>query len=353
MERLQHAERAKTEQEVRLSAMKTSIETLGQNIHREEAEGTRRLQEELARFAQQRAQLECVLAAQTASVEELARLVEAVPPAAGSPVAAAEVHVDPYDSTDMLRYLQQEIDTMEQLRAEAATRAARYTSEREALEARVRREAQQRQAQLADNALLERRLHDTVVAATEAAVLQATLEDVASERLFNLGRAAGGSSAAVSASSSRVATPRFRGESAIGGGRGVAALHMSLGVGASRSRSATAANTCSSTPLPEEGVAAAGGGGGGSLHNNNNTTVSLANCGASLSYSTSSPIPAGHRTSLIHVQDTTRMAAPRPLSSAECTPKKMPAVDPSLGGAVGEPPMLPASTLPTTRDERA
>ncbi|KAG5488355.1 uncharacterized protein JKF63_07950 [Porcisia hertigi] len=112
-----------------------------------------------------------------------------------------------YDPTAMIRYLEEEIVAAEGLRAEALSKAEKYVATRVRLERRLAREKQQRIEQQLRTQALRQQLQDTSTAANEAAAAQAIAMEMEVERHLNSARLGGD---LISGTSSTCATPMVR-----------------------------------------------------------------------------------------------------------------------------------------------
>ncbi|GET86428.1 hypothetical protein, conserved [Leishmania tarentolae] len=117
-----------------------------------------------------------------------------------------------YDPTAMIRYLEQEITAAESLRTEALSKAESYVATRERLERRLAREKQKRAEQYSRTQALRQQLQDASTAVNEKETEQTLAMEMEADRHLNSCRFGGD---LISSASSTCATPQLRVMSAV------------------------------------------------------------------------------------------------------------------------------------------
>lgn len=267
----------------------------------------------------------------------------------GAAATTAEVA---YDPTAMIRYLEEEIVAAEGLRTEAVSRAEKYAATRERLERRLAREREQRAEQQSRTEALKQQLQDASTAVNEKATAQEMAMEMEVDRHLNSSRLGGD---LVSSASSACATPKLRAISTAPSrgnstspalGRpwsGHTAGAPDLESRPHDSFLLPSSSTCITAAAPS--AAAGGGGTGVGDVAARPVSVALGEAPPQLSSSVPPHGPAsrdettfsseGTPHTRLLVQNTSRMAAPRPVTSAESTPRRTPLPTPSLSGLQG------------------
>ncbi|CAG9569988.1 conserved hypothetical protein [Leishmania major strain Friedlin] len=117
-----------------------------------------------------------------------------------------------YDPTSMIRYLEEEIAAAESLRTEALSKAEKYVATCERLERRLAREKQKRAEQHSRTQELRQQLQDASTAVNEKEAEQALTMEMEVDRHLNSSRFGGD---LISSASSTCATPQLRAVSAV------------------------------------------------------------------------------------------------------------------------------------------
>ncbi|KAG5485604.1 hypothetical protein LSCM4_06560 [Leishmania orientalis] len=374
---LRAVEAEKASQEKKLGNITQSINDLSKHLKQEEQEIANRLQHRLERLHAQREQLDHALEEQTNSLQQLEQLVQeveemdqsdavqtsvscpgshaaAAPPAhpaslASGIIAATSGILAPahersssrvsvassttatttaevaYDPTAMIRYLEEEIIAAEGLRTEALCKAEKYFATRERLERRLAREREKRAEQQSRTQELRKQLQDASTAVNERETARELAIEREVERHLNSSRLGGD---LISSASSTCVTPQLRALSA------VASRGNSTSPGAGRPWPGPTVQDlegrqCDPFMLPSSSVSAGMKGctsledaaaGAPAMETSacRSSSVPL-NTSASRDEATISSEGTPHTRLL--VQDTSRMAAPRPVTSADSTPR--------------------------------
>lgn len=247
-----------------------------------------------------------------------------------------------YDPTGMIRYLEEEIAAAESLRTEALSKAEKYVATRERLERRLAREKQKRAEQHSRTQAIRQQLQDASTAVNEKEAAQALTMEMEVDRHLNSSRFGGDF---ISSASSTCATPQLRAVSA-GASRGNSAspgfsqpcpapavqdldgrpqdpfmLPVSSACGAQESSTShpdhlrggrgVSASMSGCTSLSDAQPAAP------EMEAANRLSSTPLNASASRDEATISSEDSRHAQLLL--QDTCRVAAPRPATSAEST----------------------------------
>ncbi|KAG5484942.1 hypothetical protein LSCM1_07017 [Leishmania martiniquensis] len=371
---LRAVEAEKAAQEKKLRNITHSIDDLSKHLKQEEQEIANRLQHRLERLHAQREQLDHALEEQTSSLQQLEQLVQeveemdhsdATPASVSCPgthiptatpvlpaslasgfIAATSSILAPvhersssrvsvassttaevaYDPTAMIRYLEEEIVAAEGLRAEALSKAEKYVATRERLERRLEREKEQRAEQHSRTQELRQQLQNASTAVNERETAYALAIEREVERHLNSSRFGGD---LISSASSTCATPQLRTLSSM------ASRGNSTSPGASRPWPGSAVQDLDGRQHESFMLPSSNACGGmracSSLGDAAAAAVPALEAPASLSSFVPLNTPASRDETTVSsegtphtrllAQDTSRMTAPRPVTSPDSTPR--------------------------------
>lgn len=272
--------------------------------------------------------------------------------AAGTAATTADVA---YDPNAMIRYLAEEIVAAESLRADALSKAEQYVATRERLERRLKWEKEHKAEQATRTEALRQELRSANSAVSEKMALQEMAMEMEVDRHLNSSRFGGD---IISSASSTCATPKLRATSAMMS-RGNSISPCTGGLTArsgtcdadtrsgpmqppptdnfllpSSSFNSTAPASSLAAGHPPVATAAASCptgmlvGDGGTVPRMSSSSIRISTS-ISRDETTASSEGTPH-TSRLLVQDTSRMAAPRPITSTESTPRRTPLATPQL-----------------------